>query len=171
MTAASRESVSDRPIAGTESSQPDDDTGPISENLDNQSQKSEGSDKVLARVVPEDQGGKQKVKPKSRAGHNFWYYLSSMGSGPVWVFTAMVVLRVACNTAQRKPLHRSLECVLPALTISGITTSCLAQVLGCGKSTKSGRRGWEMGWGICASWNVHSRNDRLLRWVRRIAEV
>ncbi|KAM7195580.1 P-loop containing nucleoside triphosphate hydrolase protein [Naviculisporaceae sp. PSN 640] len=100
MIAASRESPFDNSTSKECNRRENDDMAPISENVDNQSQESEASDEVLARVVSEDQGEEQIAKPKPRAGGNFWYYVSSMGSGSVWVFTAMVVLRAACNTAQ-----------------------------------------------------------------------
>ncbi|KAM7217288.1 multidrug resistance-associated protein 1-like protein 5, partial [Rhypophila decipiens] len=63
-----------------------------------------GSDKMLARVSSKnqpDQTEEEAVsKPKPRAGSNFWYYVSSMGKGPIWGFATLVLLRVACNTAQ-----------------------------------------------------------------------
>lgn len=68
---------------------------------------SRGSDKVIARAVltkqPVEAGAEVVEEP--RPVGNFWYYVSSMGRGPVWMFAALVLFRVACNTAQRMSFH------------------------------------------------------------------
>lgn len=66
-----------------------------------------GPDKVIAKAVSKKKAAEgveeaeEEEVEKSRPVSNFWYYVSSMGRGPVWVFAALVVFRAACDTAQR----------------------------------------------------------------------
>ncbi|KAM7193332.1 ABC transporter [Rhypophila sp. PSN 637] len=90
-------------VAGRRKTQ-DDEIVISEQDNDNHSRNSRGSDKMLARVSSKNQSNQKEEeavsKPKPRAGSNFWYYVSSMGKGPIWGFATLVLLRVACNTAQ-----------------------------------------------------------------------